>query len=174
MEQSDIHSPQATVEEALWFSARLRLTRDTSNKVMWAFIYEVCSGVLSQWTVLLPEILHFNECHAMSAAHATQPLHVVWAFLTRGERIVRLWSDHSLYKLHQAFRLSCPQNGSPLQSGCPVSSGHGASGAHSSQTCPGGPARSERAQCGTAQAPDHCSRACGQPLCGLHGRANLW
>ena len=41
MEQSDIHSPQATVEEALWFSARLRLTRDTSNKVMWAFIYEV-------------------------------------------------------------------------------------------------------------------------------------
>ena len=45
MEQSDIHSPQATVEEALWFSARLRLTRDTSNKVMWAFIYEVCTGL---------------------------------------------------------------------------------------------------------------------------------
>ncbi len=45
VEQSDIHSPQATVEEALWFSARLRLTRDTSNKVMWAFIYEVCEGL---------------------------------------------------------------------------------------------------------------------------------
>ena len=29
------------MEEALWFSARLRLTRDTSNRVMWAFIYEV-------------------------------------------------------------------------------------------------------------------------------------
>ena len=43
VEQSDIHSPQATVEEALWFSARLRLTRDTPNKVMWAFIYEVRS-----------------------------------------------------------------------------------------------------------------------------------
>ena len=48
VEQSDIHSPQATVEEALWFSARLRLTRETSNKVMWAFIYEVSSFVLSR------------------------------------------------------------------------------------------------------------------------------
>jgi len=47
VEQSDIHSPQATVEEALWFSARLRLTRETSNKVMWAFIYEVSPLVLS-------------------------------------------------------------------------------------------------------------------------------
>lgn len=47
VEQSDIHSPQATVEEALWFSARLRLTRETSNKVMWAFIYEVSPSVLS-------------------------------------------------------------------------------------------------------------------------------
>ena len=48
VEQSDIHSPQATVEEALWFSARLRLTRDTSNKVMWAFIYEVRPPIMQQ------------------------------------------------------------------------------------------------------------------------------
>ena len=32
---------QATVEEALWFSARLRLAKDINNKAMWAFIYEV-------------------------------------------------------------------------------------------------------------------------------------
>jgi hypothetical protein len=31
---------QATVEEALWFSARLRLARDISNARMWAFIHE--------------------------------------------------------------------------------------------------------------------------------------
>ncbi|EIE26053.1 ATP-binding cassette transporter [Coccomyxa subellipsoidea C-169] len=41
VEQSDIHSPQATVEEALWFSARLRLSKDINNKRMWAFIHEV-------------------------------------------------------------------------------------------------------------------------------------
>ena len=35
---------QATVEEALWFSARLRLAKDISNERMWAFINEVpCS-----------------------------------------------------------------------------------------------------------------------------------
>ena len=32
---------QATVEEALWFSARLRLTNDIKDKTMWAFIHEV-------------------------------------------------------------------------------------------------------------------------------------
>ena len=31
VEQFDIHSPQATVKEALWFSARLRLTNDIGN-----------------------------------------------------------------------------------------------------------------------------------------------
>ena len=38
VEQFDIHSPQATVKEALWFSARLRLTNDISNKELWTFI----------------------------------------------------------------------------------------------------------------------------------------
>lgn len=32
---------QATVEEALWFSARLRLAKEINNQAMWAFIYEV-------------------------------------------------------------------------------------------------------------------------------------
>jgi hypothetical protein len=32
---------QAIVEEALWFSARLRLTKDIKTKAMWAFIHEV-------------------------------------------------------------------------------------------------------------------------------------
>jgi len=41
VEQFDIHSPQATVKEALWFSARLRLTNDISNKELWAFIRQV-------------------------------------------------------------------------------------------------------------------------------------
>ena len=38
VEQFDIHSPQATVKEALWFSARLRLTNDIGNSELWAFI----------------------------------------------------------------------------------------------------------------------------------------
>ncbi len=29
------------MEEALWFSARLRLSKDINNKRMWAFIHEV-------------------------------------------------------------------------------------------------------------------------------------
>ena len=39
--QNDLHSPQATIKEALWFSARLRLGPEVSNKVMWGFIYQV-------------------------------------------------------------------------------------------------------------------------------------
>ena len=58
VEQSDIHSPQATVEEALWFSARLRLTRETSNKVMWAFIYEVSALVLLMQSLRSGNLMH--------------------------------------------------------------------------------------------------------------------
>jgi len=32
VEQNDIHSPQVTVEESLWFSASLRLTNDISQE----------------------------------------------------------------------------------------------------------------------------------------------
>ena len=39
---------QATVEEALWFSARLRLSKDIDNKRMWAFIHEVGNHNLLQ------------------------------------------------------------------------------------------------------------------------------
>ena len=41
VEQTDIHSPQSTVKEALWFSARLRLSDDISNRELWDFIGEV-------------------------------------------------------------------------------------------------------------------------------------
>eukprot|EP00891_Asterochloris_glomerata_P006227 jgi/Astpho2/6227/Aster-03635 len=41
VEQNDLHSPQATIKEALWFSARLRLGPEVSNKVMWGFIYQL-------------------------------------------------------------------------------------------------------------------------------------
>ena len=50
VEQFDIHSPQATVKEALWFSARLRLTNDISNKELWAFIRQVRRpGLAKPW-----------------------------------------------------------------------------------------------------------------------------
>ncbi len=39
--QNDIHSPQATVREALWFSARLRLGPEVSNGDCARFISEV-------------------------------------------------------------------------------------------------------------------------------------
>lgn len=32
VEQNDIHSPQVTIEESLWFSAVLRLPKDVSNE----------------------------------------------------------------------------------------------------------------------------------------------
>lgn len=32
VEQNDIHSPQVTVEESLWFSARLRLPKEISKE----------------------------------------------------------------------------------------------------------------------------------------------
>ena len=41
VEQTDVHSPQATVKEALWFSARLRLPHSVHNRRMWNFIEEV-------------------------------------------------------------------------------------------------------------------------------------
>ena len=40
-EQFDIHSPQSTVGEALWFSARTRLAPEVSNSTMNAFFAEV-------------------------------------------------------------------------------------------------------------------------------------
>lgn len=43
VEQYDIHSPQATVKEALWFSARLRLSNAIKNSELWDFIGEVKS-----------------------------------------------------------------------------------------------------------------------------------
>ena len=42
VEQFDVHSPQATVKEALWFSARLRLTNDISDRELWQFLRQVC------------------------------------------------------------------------------------------------------------------------------------
>ena len=40
-EQYDLHSPQSTVGEALWFSARLRLAPEVSNATMYSFMQEV-------------------------------------------------------------------------------------------------------------------------------------
>lgn len=40
-EQFDLHSPQSTVGEALWFSARLRLAPEVTNATMKAFTAEV-------------------------------------------------------------------------------------------------------------------------------------
>lgn len=40
-EQFDIHSPQSTVGEALWFSARLRLAPDVTTSTMKMFMQEV-------------------------------------------------------------------------------------------------------------------------------------
>jgi len=44
-EQNDIHSPQATVHEALWFSARLRLGPEVNNADCARFISEVMALV---------------------------------------------------------------------------------------------------------------------------------
>jgi ABC-type multidrug transport system ATPase subunit len=41
VEQFDIHSPQATILEALWFSARLRQPNDISNRNLDLFIRQV-------------------------------------------------------------------------------------------------------------------------------------
>lgn len=41
VEQNDIHSPQVTVEESLWFSASLRLTNDISQETKKEFVDEV-------------------------------------------------------------------------------------------------------------------------------------
>ena len=43
VEQFDVHSPQATVKEALWFSARLRLTNDISDRELWQFLRQACT-----------------------------------------------------------------------------------------------------------------------------------
>ena len=45
VEQFDIHSPQATILEALWFSARLRQPNDISNSELSVFIREVCTRI---------------------------------------------------------------------------------------------------------------------------------
>ncbi len=41
MEQFDIHSPQATILEALWFSARLRQPNEIDKNALSVFIQEV-------------------------------------------------------------------------------------------------------------------------------------
>ncbi|KAF8113532.1 hypothetical protein N665_0049s0047 [Sinapis alba] len=41
VEQNDIHSPQVTVEESLWFSARLRLPKEISKEKKKEFVEEV-------------------------------------------------------------------------------------------------------------------------------------
>lgn len=41
VEQFDVHSPQATVKEALWFSARLRLAPDIDNRALADFLDQV-------------------------------------------------------------------------------------------------------------------------------------
>lgn len=51
MEQTDVHLPEATVHEALLFSARLRLPSDTPPSVTTQFVEEVralgcCPGCL--------------------------------------------------------------------------------------------------------------------------------
>ncbi|KAG8091552.1 hypothetical protein GUJ93_ZPchr0012g20034 [Zizania palustris] len=45
VEQSDIHSPQVTVEESLWFSSTLRLPNDISRETRHAFVEEVMALV---------------------------------------------------------------------------------------------------------------------------------
>ncbi|GAB2234955.1 hypothetical protein Droror1_Dr00004228 [Drosera rotundifolia] len=41
VEQNDIHSPQVTVEESLWFSSHLRLAKDVSEEQKHEFVEEV-------------------------------------------------------------------------------------------------------------------------------------
>ncbi|XP_072954744.1 ABC transporter G family member 51 [Typha angustifolia] len=45
VEQNDIHSPEVTVEESLWFSSSLRLSKDISREKRHAFVEEVMSLV---------------------------------------------------------------------------------------------------------------------------------
>ncbi|KAL6643455.1 hypothetical protein ACP70R_018221 [Stipagrostis hirtigluma subsp. patula] len=45
VEQNDIHSPQVTVEESLWFSSTLRLPNDISRKARNEFVEEVMALV---------------------------------------------------------------------------------------------------------------------------------
>lgn len=45
VEQNDIHSPQVTVEESLWFSSTLRLPRAISREARHAFVEEVMALV---------------------------------------------------------------------------------------------------------------------------------
>ncbi|KAI4973612.1 hypothetical protein ZWY2020_041393 [Hordeum vulgare] len=45
VEQNDIHSPQVTVEESLWFSSALRLPNDISRETKKAFVEEIMSLV---------------------------------------------------------------------------------------------------------------------------------
>ena len=51
VEQFDIHSPQATILEALWFSARLRQPNDIDNGALSVFIHEVCAGRVRVWSL---------------------------------------------------------------------------------------------------------------------------
>ncbi|XP_062201348.1 ABC transporter G family member 51 isoform X2 [Phragmites australis] len=45
VEQNDIHSPQVTVEESLWFSSTLRLAKDICRKTRHEFVEEVMALV---------------------------------------------------------------------------------------------------------------------------------
>ena len=50
------------MEEALWFSARLRLAKDINNQAMWAFIHEVrpCWTFMPSWGPLVRDLQHFQ------------------------------------------------------------------------------------------------------------------
>ena len=77
--QNDLHSPQATIKEALWFSARLRLGPEVSNKVMWGFIYQVGAAlhlahpVLGRKGCMLPAYCIFAFQHRCGHFHAWAP-----------------------------------------------------------------------------------------------------
>jgi predicted ABC-type transport system involved in lysophospholipase L1 biosynthesis ATPase subunit len=77
VEQADVHSPGATVEEALWFSARLRLPQSVSDEQVGALLQlrlgwgqrcMPCMGYAVQGQMLL------ERC-CCTSLHA---LHIVW------------------------------------------------------------------------------------------------
>ena len=63
-EQFDIHSPQSTVAESLWFSARLRLSPDVPGSTRKAFMQEVLPVFPLLWVCLQS----CNICHIIKMA----------------------------------------------------------------------------------------------------------
>ena len=51
---------QTTVEEALWFSARLRFTKEVNNDTVEAFISEVSQAALFLSSHATPPIMHLE------------------------------------------------------------------------------------------------------------------